>query len=64
MYKTTVEANDNSALLTRDQLREYLQVGKETAEKIARAAGAKVHLGRAVRYNREKIRKYIDSMEN
>lgn len=63
MYKTTVEANENSVLLTIEQLREYLQCGKDTAVKIAKAAGAVVHLGRSVRYNREKVREYVNSME-
>lgn len=42
---------------------EYLAVGRNTAEKIGRAAGARFKVGRRVLYRRDKIDAYIDSID-
>ena len=44
------------------ELQALLSVGRHTAEKIAREAGAAVRFGKRIVYNRRKIENYIDNM--
>lgn len=39
-----------------------LDVGRSTAEKIGKDAGARVQYGRCVRYSVEKVRAYLDEL--
>lgn len=48
-----------TALLTTDELCKYLNVSKPTAVRFGEEAGAKVKMGRSVRWNRIRIDKAI-----
>ena len=46
------------------ELRQYLNVGRDTAKRIAREAGAEIRIGSRVLYDREKIDEYMESLTN
>ena len=50
-------------LLGNDELQKYLNLGRVTAVKVAKDAGAVVHIGSRVLYDREKVDEYIDSLK-
>lgn len=49
-------------LVDSKELRAMLSVSQKTAEKIGKAAGARVTFGRAVRWKVDRINEYLNSM--
>ena len=49
-------------LLDQKGLQDACHSGRYTAEKIARAAGARVQIGRRVFYNRQKIENFLNQI--
>lgn len=62
MNKTNFSKVDNSLLVDTETLKSLVSSGRKTAIEIGVAAGAGVQIGRNVRWNREKVRKYLDSI--
>lgn len=62
MNKTNFSKVDNSLLVDTETLKSLVSSGRKTAIEIGVAAGARVQIGRNVRWNREKVRKYLDSI--
>ena len=62
MNKTNFSKVDNSLLVDTETLKSLVLSGRKTAIEIGIAAGARVQIGRNVRWNREKVRKYLDSI--
>lgn len=60
MNKTNFSKVDNSLLVDTETLKSLVSAGRKTAIEIGNAAGARVQIGRNVRWNREKVRKYLD----
>lgn len=46
-------------ILREIEAQEYLRLGRTKTREVAKAAGAVVHFGRAVRYNSEALDRYI-----
>ena len=61
MMKKTIRSKDNALYVDTKTLAEMLDCGLNTAEKIGRAAGARVKIGRFVRYSIDKVKVYLDS---
>lgn len=57
-------SNTDGRLLGNDELQKYLNLGKVSAMKLGKDAGALVHIGSRVLYDREKVDAYIDSLIN
>ena len=63
------QVNENGVAYIRPKLvgdRElpfYLSLGKTSCRKIAELSGAKIHIGRRVLYDLDKIDNYINSLE-
>ena len=62
MHKTKTTNNTNCMAVDINKLQEMLGVGKNTADKIGKDAGAVIHVGRRKLFNVSKIQKYIDSI--
>lgn len=60
MYKTNIKESNNNMAVGIDQLRNMLGVGKCTADKIGREAGAVIHMGRRKLFNVKKVQEYLD----
>jgi len=52
----------NSRLLDTEQLREYTNLGRNSAMKFGEEAGAKVKIGRRVLWDLEKVNAYISKL--
>ena len=50
-------------LLTLKMLMSYTSMSQNTARRLAKEAGAEIHFGYSVRYDREKIDAFIESLE-
>lgn len=46
-------------ILREAEAQEYLRLGRTKTREVAKAAGAVVHFGRAVRYNSDMLDRYI-----
>lgn len=57
----TVETKD-SRLMDTDELRVYLNIGRNNAMKFGEEVGAKVRIGRRVLWDKQVIDKYISSI--
>lgn len=57
----TAEARD-SRLIDTDELRIYLNIGRNNAMKFGEEIGAKVRIGRRVLWDKQVIDKYISSI--
>ena len=53
---------NEKALLSIDDLRGYLSLGRNNSQEVGRMAGAEVRLGNRVLYSRKKIDEYIDRL--
>ncbi len=62
MRKTEFSAIDNPILTNTNGLKALTQSGRENAVKIGIAAGARVQIGKSVRWNVEKVKRYIDAI--
>lgn len=59
MRKTKAENIDGAIMITTDQLMQKLNCGYQTAVKVGSEAKARIHVGRRVWYNVEKIEKHL-----
>lgn len=57
-YKPT----ENSFLVDTNGLKDLLQSGRDNSVKIGIAAGARVQIGKSVRWNVEKVKQYIEKI--
>lgn len=63
MYKTkNAEINDSRILVTTTELCEMLGCGRKSALEIGKSAGARVEMGRLVRWNISKINRYLETV--
>lgn len=62
MRKATFESIENPLLVNTSGLQALTQSGRPLAVKIGELAGAKVQIGKSVRWNVEKVKKYLDSI--
>lgn len=58
MTKTVTE---NKGAIDITELMEYLSVGKNTADKVGKEAGAIIRIGRRKLFNVKKIQAYLDT---
>lgn len=54
---------NEKALLSIDDLRGYLSLGRNNSQEVGRMAGAEVRLGGRVLYSRRKIDEYIETLQ-
>lgn len=62
MNKTKDFNETNSIAVDIDKLQAMLGVGKNTADKIGKDAGAVIHVGRRKLFNVRKVQAYIDRL--
>lgn len=62
MRKKNCEAIERPLLVDTEGLKAITQMGKNTAIRIGTEAGARVQIGRSVRWNVRKIETYINSI--
>lgn len=62
MHKTKIVETNNNIAVGVDQLQAMLGVGRNTADKIGKDAGAVIHIGRRKLFNVSKIQKYLDNI--
>lgn len=62
MKKAIYKSVDNPILINTEGLKALTQSGRETAVKIGTLAGARVQIGKSVRWNISKVQKYLDSI--
>mgnify|MGYP007016413597 CR=1 FL=1 len=62
MRKAQYEIIDNPILVNTSALQALTQSGRPLAVKIGELAGAKVQIGKSVRWNREKIENYLNNI--
>ena len=60
MRKTNEQRNENAIAVNMDQLQAMLGVGRNTADKIGKDAGAVLHVGRRKLFNVGKVQRYLD----
>ena len=60
MNKTNVSEVENKMAVGIDQLQTMLGVGRNTADKIGKDAGAVIHIGRRKLFNVNKVQAYLD----
>lgn len=60
MRKTNEQRNENAIAVNMDQLQAMLGVGRNTADKIGKDAGAVMHVGRRKLFNVGKVQRYLD----
>lgn len=63
MQKPSYSQGESTIFLTDKQAMERYQLGRETIEKKAQKCGAALKIGRAKRYNAEKLDSYLLSFE-
>lgn len=61
MLKKTLRSKDNALYVDTQTLAEMLDCGLTTAEKIGKTAGAKVKIGKFVRYSVDKVKEYLET---
>ena len=60
MRKTNEQRHENAIAVNMDQLQAMLGVGRNTADKIGKDAGAVMHVGRRKLFNVGKVQRYLD----
>ena len=60
MKKTNVYTNENMLAVNMDKLQAMLGVGRNTANKVGKDAGAIIHIGRRKLFNVKKVQDYLD----
>ncbi len=63
MNKRKERTTDTPLYMNAESLAAALDCGRLTADKIGKAAGAKVKIGGCARYNVETVKKYLHHME-
>lgn len=64
MYFKKQRATENSLFVSAETLAGMLDCGRASADKIGKAAGARVQIGKSVRYSVAKVQQYLDSLTN
>ena len=64
MLRKLERKTDNVLYVNVDSLAAMLDCGRATADKIGKAAGARVQIGKSVRYSVAKVKQYLDSLTN
>ena len=59
-----LNSDTTGRLLGNDELQKYLNLGRASAMKLGKDAGAIIHIGSRVLYDREKVDAYIDSLKH
>lgn len=59
-----INSDTSGRLLGIDELQRYLNLGMASARKFGKDAGAIIHIGSRVLYDREKVDAYIDSLKH
>ena len=59
-----INSDTSGRLLGIDELQRYLNLGMASARKFGKDAGAIIHIGSRVLYDREKVDAYIDSLNH
>lgn len=62
MKKRIDRSVDNKLFVTIETLSGMLECGRVTATQIGLAAGARVQIGKSVRYSVEKVKAYLDAL--
>lgn len=62
MLNATYRKSDSCNLLNIREAVEHFNLSESTIEKISRECGAKVKIGRAARYRKDTLQRYIDSL--
>lgn len=62
MLKKLERKADNIVYVSIDTLAAMLDCGRFTADKIGKAAGARIQIGKSVRYSVEKVKAYLDAL--
>ena len=62
MLKKLERETDKTIYVSIDTLAAMLDCGRFTADKIGKAAGARVQIGKSVRYSVEKVKNYLDGL--
>ena len=60
--KTKFNVTDHSLCVDTYGLQEITQSGRKTAVEIGMQAGARIQIGKSVRWNVEKVKRYIDAI--
>lgn len=64
MNKTIFNQIDNPILVNTEGLKDLTQSGRQNAIAIGMAAGARVKIGKSVRWNVSKVKKYLEAIQN
>lgn len=64
MLKKLERKTDNVLYVNVDSLAAMLDCGRATADKIGRSAGARVQIGKSVRYSVRKVEEYLNELTN
>ena len=62
MLKKLERKTDNVLYVNVDSLAAMLDCGRATADKNGKAAGARIQIGKSVRYSVAKVQRYLDSL--
>ena len=62
MRKRTERKQDSAVYVDAEGLAAIISCGRSTAIKIGKAAGARVQIGKSVRYSVEKVKAYLDDL--
>lgn len=62
LLKKLERRTDNVLFVNADTLAGMLDCGRATADKVGKAAGARVQIGKSVRYSVAKVQQYLDSL--
>ena len=62
MLKKLERKTNNVLYVNVDSLAAMLDCGRATADKIGKAAGSRVKIGKSVRYSVAKVQTYLDSL--
>ena len=64
MRKRKMTTRENAMYVDALKLAEILSCGRNTADKIGKAAGARVKIGKSVRYSVSKVQQYLDTLRD
>ena len=62
MRKRTERKQDNAVYVDAEGLAAIISCGRSTAIKLGKEAGARVQIGKSVRYSVEKVKAYLDGL--
>lgn len=62
MQRRTQRKTENLLYVDKDELAAMLMCGRASADRVGKAAGARVRIGKSVRYNVAKVQRYLDGL--